>query len=137
MTATIPKIERAPVERTEHPHVVKSEGTLGGKPRIEGTRISVGHVFVLHSDNNQSAAEIAATYSLPVSQVHDALSYAYDHPDEMTTFNEQQQLRSVLRRHNMVFAGGRLILAEHLDTVTLSPGTPVYTWETLPAEFDQ
>ena len=26
----------APIERTEHPHVVKSADTLGGEPRVDG-----------------------------------------------------------------------------------------------------
>jgi hypothetical protein len=36
---------RAPIERTEHPHIVKSADTLGGGPRIEETRISVLLIF--------------------------------------------------------------------------------------------
>ena len=50
---------RAPIERTEHPHVVKSADTLGGEPRIEGTRIAVRRIFDLAEAGN-SPAEIAA-----------------------------------------------------------------------------
>ncbi len=136
MAATVAKTERAPIERTEHPHVVRSAGTLGGKSRIDNTRISVGFVYVLYSDGQESPEAIAETYRLPLAHLLDALSYAFDHPEEMADFKERQQLRSVLRYNNMVYAGGRLIPVEQLDHVVLPTDVPAYTWETLPAEFD-
>ena len=47
-TTTLTEKPRAPIERTEHPHVVKSADTLGGKSRIDGTSISVYHVWALY-----------------------------------------------------------------------------------------
>ena len=40
-TTTSEAKPRAPIERTEHPHVVKSADTLGGEPRVEDSRIPV------------------------------------------------------------------------------------------------
>ena len=95
MTATVPK--RAPIERTEHPHVVKSADTLGGEPRIEGTRISVLQLFDM-AEHGMSAEEIVADFPfLTLAQVHDALSYAYDHPDELAFHREQHKLRNIMK----------------------------------------
>ena len=44
MATEAPAKARAPIERTEHPHVVKSADTLGGEPRIEDSRLAVRHV---------------------------------------------------------------------------------------------
>lgn len=135
MTATTAKAERAPTERTEHPHIVRTPGVLGRQSRIDGTRISVGHVFVLYRDNGDTPETIASTYGLELAHVLDALSYAYDHPEEMDEFVEGQKLRTVLRVNDMVYAGGRLIPREHIAKFAIPPGTPIYTWETLPEEL--
>lgn len=108
-----------------------SAGNRGSR----GTRISVGHVFVLYRDNGDSAESIAATYDLNLAHVLDALSYAYDHPDEMEDFEERQKLRTILRKNDMVYAGGHLIARRHLGRIALPPDTPVYSWETLPEEL--
>lgn len=39
--------------------VVETEGVLGGKPRIEGTRVSAEQVYEMHTQKNMSPAEIA------------------------------------------------------------------------------
>jgi uncharacterized protein (DUF433 family) len=141
MTAVTPKNEQAPTERTEHPHVVRTPGVLGGKSRIEDTRISVGHVFVLYQDGGETAEQIAETYGLELGHVLDSLSYAYDHLDEMEQFKEQSKLRHILRANDLLFVpdgvGGRLIIRERLATENIPEGTPIYTWETLPAEYDR
>ena len=42
---TAPTKFRPLVERTEHPHVVRSEGTMGGEPRIDDWRVPVRHLY--------------------------------------------------------------------------------------------
>ena len=126
---------RAPIERTEHPHVIKSADTLGGEPRINDTRIPVRQIFNIYRAGTP-AAEIAATYPpLTLAEVHDAISYGYDHPDEMEYYEEAHKLRNVMRDQDIVYVGGRLISRRHLTEADLPPGVPVYTWETLPKEI--
>src|SRR5688572_9228952 len=92
MTATIPKT-RAPIERTEHPHIVKSADTLGGEPRVEDTRMPVLQIFDM-AEYGMSVAEIIADFPfLTPAQVHDAISYGYDRPDEMEFHRERHKLR--------------------------------------------
>lgn len=133
MTATT---TRTAIERTEHPHVVKGGG-LGGQPRIDDQRISVLQLYDLYR-HGSSIDELLEDYpTLTRAQVLDALSYAFDHPDEMDYWLEQHTLRSVLKHADMVYVEGRLIPRAGLDRVTLPPGAKVYTWETLPKEFDE
>ena len=132
MTATAPT--RAPIERTEHPHVVKSADVLGGEPTVDGTRLAVRHVLRLYRDLGESPEAIARDYDLSVAQVLDALSYAYDHPDEMAQHQERHQIRNVMRKHDLTMIGSRLVQRDRLGEVEVPADTPVYTWETLPPQ---
>jgi uncharacterized protein (DUF433 family) len=133
MTATV-KTE-APIQRTEHPHIVKSADTLGGEPRIEDSRIAVRHVRGL-AEAGMTPVEIAEKYRLTPAQVHDALSYAYDHPDEIAYHVERHKIRNVMRDHDLVMVNSRLIARAELKPSDVPEGTTVYTWETLPPELE-
>jgi uncharacterized protein (DUF433 family) len=52
---------RAPIKRTEHPHVVKSADTLGGEPRVVDTRISVHQLYDM-AEYGMSVAEMIADF---------------------------------------------------------------------------
>ncbi len=139
MATTTGSTQRAPVERTEHPHVVKSADTLGGEPRVDGTRIGVLQILRLY-EAGQPADEIANTWLPPLTlaQVHDAISYGYDHPDEMAYHEERHKLRNILKTYDMVFYNHRLLTREQLAELgPLPPGAEVYTWETLPPDLDE
>ena len=64
-------------------HITISPGVLGGKPCIAGRRISVEHVVVWHLREKQSVEEIARKYDLAPASIHAALTYYYDHRDEI------------------------------------------------------
>lgn len=70
--------------KTEHPYIVRAEGVCGGDPIIEGTRIPVwaivGWIQQGYSLNNVKE-EIYPHLSL--AQLYDAVSYYYDHQDEI------------------------------------------------------
>src|SRR3954453_19474499 len=60
-------------------HVVRSPGTCGGAPRIDGTRIRVSQI-VLMTEQGMSADEIVSDFPhLTLAQVYAALSYYHDH----------------------------------------------------------
>ena len=137
-TVTAMTITTAPakIERTEHPHIIKGGG-LGGQPRIDDQRISVLMIFEMYR-YGMPIDEILAGYpSLTPAQVHDALSYAYDHPDEMAELLEQRKLRNVLKRHDMVYVEGRLIPRRALKESDIPEGATAYTWETLPEAMNE
>jgi uncharacterized protein (DUF433 family) len=137
MTSRIPTKPRAPIERTEHPQIVKSADTLGGKPRIEGTRISVLLIFDMF-EGGIPLEEIRAGYpDLSLAQIYDAISYGHDHPDELEEYREQQKLRNVMKKYDMVKVHSFLIPRERLKPSDVPEGATVYTWETLPPQEDE
>ena len=64
-------------------HITQAPGVAGGEPCIAGRRIKVRHVYVWSELMGMSADEIAADYDISLAQVYAALSYAYDHLDEI------------------------------------------------------
>ncbi len=73
-----------PAVRTEHPHIVRIEGVHGGRPTIRGTGVSVQTV-VEQVQLGQSPQQIVEDFDgvLTLAQVHDALSYYYEHEKEI------------------------------------------------------
>lgn len=63
-------------------HISQRPGYCGGEPCIHGHRIKVRHVYVWH-EGGMTAKEIAEHYGLTLAQVHAALTYAYDHLDDI------------------------------------------------------
>jgi uncharacterized protein (DUF433 family) len=64
-------------------HITKTPGVCGGEPCIAGRRIKVRHVYFWYDLMGMSADEIAREYDLSLVQVHAALTYAYEHMDEI------------------------------------------------------
>lgn len=68
---------------TTYKHIVQTPEIAGGKPRIEGHRITVQNVVIWHEQMGYSIEEIASMYELTLAQVHSALAYYFDHKDEI------------------------------------------------------
>lgn len=64
-------------------HIETTPGVLGGKPRIAGRRISVQHIVVLYERGGWTADEIATEYDLTLADVHAAMTYYFDHREEL------------------------------------------------------
>lgn len=63
--------------------IVRDEDVLGGDPRLAGTRIGVMHLYRRY-EAGEVPEEIAADYDgVTVADVHHALAYAFDNPDEI------------------------------------------------------
>jgi uncharacterized protein (DUF433 family) len=73
-----------PSLRTEHPHIVRIEGVHGGRPTVRGTGISV-QTIIEQTQLGRSPAQIIEDFDgvLTLAQVHDALSYFYEHEGEI------------------------------------------------------
>ena len=67
----------------ERQHIEVTPGVCGGKPRIAGHRIRVQDI-VLWTEQGQSPDEIVSSLpQLSLADVHAALTYYYDHRDEI------------------------------------------------------
>ena len=73
-------------KRTEHPHIIYKETSVGPEPHIHGTNIAVRHVVGQYRSYGTVEGVISAYPHLTPAQVHDALSYFYDHTGEIDEF---------------------------------------------------
>jgi uncharacterized protein (DUF433 family) len=65
-------------------HIESKPGVCGGKPCIAGTRIRVQDIYVWHELQGKSADEIVSDFKhLTMADVYAALSYYWDHRDEI------------------------------------------------------
>ena len=64
------------------PEIVSTEDTLGGEPRVEGTRIGVSHI-VQYYESDWSIDKVSRELNLEPLEVLKALKYYYKHPQEI------------------------------------------------------
>jgi len=63
---------------------VSTQGTCGGRPRIDGHRITVEDVAIWHERMGMSPDEIVSAYpSITLAEVHAALAYNYENRDQI------------------------------------------------------
>jgi len=79
--------------KPKHPYIEKRQGVCGGEPVIAGTRISVGLIVEMERAGH-SADEMVALYPhITHAQIYDALSYYYDHKEEIEKMiNENKEV---------------------------------------------
>ncbi|MGC8643553.1 MAG: DUF433 domain-containing protein [Isosphaeraceae bacterium] len=75
---------------TEHPHITRLEGVCGGEPVVDGLRVTFRHVATLHV-RGETIPEISSALGLTEAQVFHALSYYFDHCDEITAMMAEEE----------------------------------------------
>lgn len=75
---------------TAYPHIVRTEGTCGGRPRIENSRIEVRHLAtILHQGGD--VADMAAAYPhIEPVKIYAALAYYFDNKAEIDEYIEAE-----------------------------------------------
>ena len=92
---------------TTYPHIESTPGVRGGKPCISGTRIAVVDIVLAHQAG-YTPDQIQTHFSsrpLTLAEVHAALAYHYDHPEELAEYS---------RRAEQIEAELEAAKAEHL-----------------------
>lgn len=69
--------------KTLDQRIVKTPGVCGGKPRIDGHRITVQNIAIWHDRLGWSADEIASEYDLELADIYAALAYYFAHREEI------------------------------------------------------
>ena len=72
-----------PAAKIIYPHIVKEPGYCGGKAAIDRTRVRVNNVVFLHKQGKTTDKILVEYPDLTPAQVHAALTYYYDHQDEI------------------------------------------------------
>ena len=86
---------------TLNDHIQTTPGVAGGRPRIAGHRITVQNVVIWHERMGLSADEIASRYNLTLADVYAALTYYYDHQEEVDeAMRADEALVEELRRQS-------------------------------------
>lgn len=67
-----------------YPHITRDPAIRGGQSCLDGSRIAVADIVAAQRDGSRPE-EIRTLFgaSLSLAQVHAALAYYYDHPDEI------------------------------------------------------
>lgn len=73
---------------TEHPYVVQHKTASGVEPHVRGTNIAVRHVVGQYRHYGTIEGVLNAYPHLSAAQVHDALSYYYDHVEEIESHSQ-------------------------------------------------
>jgi len=76
--------------KTDHPHIVKTVGVLGGEARLKGHRISVELIADLFR-RGETPEDIAEGYpQLKLAAIYDAVGYYLDHMDEIKALLDER-----------------------------------------------
>jgi uncharacterized protein (DUF433 family) len=69
-----------------YPHIRKVEGMCGGRPCIDGTRVRVVTIVFLQKEGHTPEQILEKYPDLNLAQVHAALTYYYDNPEEIDAY---------------------------------------------------
>lgn len=75
------------------PGIDRESDKQGGEPCVAGTRVPVRRIGHLDEREGTDPGEIAERYDLSLSDVHRALAYYYDHPEEMERYDRRDRER--------------------------------------------
>ena len=83
-----------------HPYVTRDVAIQGGRPVIIGTRFPISSIVQNHR-RGLSAEEILREFpQLTPAQVYDALSYYYDHLEEIDReIAQQRDIEAAIKQH--------------------------------------
>jgi uncharacterized protein (DUF433 family) len=73
--------------------IVSDKGVMGGQPRVEGHRISVLQVVEWIQQEGMDPETVATEFDLAMADIYRALTYYYDHIEEMSDWREHRETR--------------------------------------------
>jgi uncharacterized protein (DUF433 family) len=79
--------------------IVKTPGICGGKPRIDGHRITIQNVAIWHDRLGWTADEIANAYDIDLADVYAALAYYFANREQVDHSIEENQAFAKQLRH--------------------------------------
>lgn len=69
--------------------IVRTDGVLGGEPRLDGHRITVLQIADMVLEAGQSPEYVADQLEVSLAAIHTALAYYYENPDEMDAIRDR------------------------------------------------
>ncbi len=81
--------------RISHPYITSRKDVGGGRPIVKGTRTRVSNIVAYHR-LGFSPEDLAREFPhLNLSQIHDALSYYYEHQAEIDREIDEESEESI------------------------------------------
>src|SRR5699024_4296817 len=77
--------------KTLDQRIVKTSGICGGKPRIDGHRITIQNIAIWHDHLGWTADEIASSYDIDLVDVYSALAYYFANREQVDRSIEENQ----------------------------------------------
>src|SRR5699024_1730773 len=77
--------------KTLDQRIVKTPDICGGKPRIDGHRITIQNIAIWHDRLGWTADEIASSYDIDLADVYAALAYYFANLDQVDRSIEENQ----------------------------------------------
>lgn len=71
------------VKKIKHPYISSKKGVQGGSTVITGTRIPVSTIIIWYKTGKEIYEILYMYPQLTAAQLHDALSYYYDHKKDI------------------------------------------------------
>lgn len=98
------------------PRIVETPDTLHGRPRIDGTRIGVEHIWTFHR-RGYTAGEISKQVypSLSEGHVNVAIEWVQEHPETMDTIRRENE--EIRRQHDILQSAVDAAVEESLDSL--------------------
>lgn len=83
MATTTNKQSLVKPEHYVYSHITKIPGVCGGKATLDGRRVRVMDIVILHQDDYTPEEMLEEYDFLNLAQIHAALSYYYENPEEI------------------------------------------------------
>ena len=77
-------------QKFDYPYIISNSGIAGGRPVIEGTRITVNCIVGYYQLGMSIDEILDSLHHLTPSQVHSALAYYFDHQAEINMDLEEE-----------------------------------------------
>ena len=78
-------------KKLKPPYIERKKGVCGGEPVIVGTRITVSLIVEMERAGHSVDEMVAMHPHITHAQVYDALSYYYDHKEEIDKIIEENK----------------------------------------------
>ena len=98
------KLVMATAAKTVYSHITKDPEVCGGRACIDGTRIRVVDIACLQREGCTPEKMLEVYRSLNLAQIHAALSYSYENPQEIEdALKEDREVAEKVERDRDAF----------------------------------
>jgi uncharacterized protein (DUF433 family) len=102
---------------TEYRYITRVPGVSGGRPIVKGSRIPVKAIVGYYKLGLAVEEILEGLPNLTPAQVHEALSYYYDHQSEIEQDITESRVEKLIERYGLTTTvDGRIVLAPRDDS---------------------